>query len=192
VVGATVVNVSFLTLGAELLRPLGVIPEGIRVAEDLAGLLSQVWGPAGGWVLVTGIFVALWGSILANQDGWGRMYADATLMFLPRSERGHSVLGRPLPMIRLYLRNTYILTVLTAVPIFLFLLLRDPVDILSLAGIISAAHLPVVVTLTLYLNLRHLPKGLRPGPIWTAATLVAILFYGFFSAFFFYNLLRSG
>jgi Mn2+/Fe2+ NRAMP family transporter len=192
VVGATLVNVSFLTLGAELLRPLGVIPEGIRVAEDLVGLLSQVWGPAGGWVLVTGIFVALWGSILANQDGWGRMYADATLMFLPRSKQGHSVLGRPLPMARLYLRNTYILTVLTAVPIFLFLLLRDPVDILSLAGIISAAHLPVVVTLTLYLNLRHLPKGLRPGPLWTAATLVAILFYGFFSAFFFYNLLRPG
>jgi hypothetical protein len=190
VVGATLINLSFLTLGAELLRPLGVIPEGLRVAEDLARLLGEIWGETGRLLLVAGIFVALWGSILSNQDGWGRMYADATLMLLPRRWGGIGH-GPALPARRRRIKTSYILLVLTALPIIVFLLLRNPVDILSVAGIITAAHLPVVVTLTLYLNIRRLPRTLGPGPVWIASTLVAVLFYGFFSIFFFYDLLRS-
>ncbi|WP_028571735.1 Nramp family divalent metal transporter [Desulfonatronum lacustre] len=190
VLGATIVNFSFLTLGAELLRPLGVIPEGIRVAEDLARLLGEVWGGPGQYLLVAGIFVALWGSILSNQDGWGRMYADATLMLLPRTmkrlEKGRSRAG-----LRRQLMNSYILVVLTGIPIIVFLLLRNPVVILSVAGIITAAHLPIMVALTLYLNLSRLPRHLGPGIFFTTATGFAIVFYAFFSILFFYNLLFS-
>ncbi|MBE0428295.1 MAG: Nramp family divalent metal transporter [Thermoleophilia bacterium] len=185
VVGATVVNVSFLTLGAELLAPLGIVPEGIRVAEDIARLLSDVWGPAGTWVFVTGIFVALWGSVLANQDGWGRMYADATLILLRR--RGIDESSKPRR--RLLLRNGYVIAVLTAAPVAVYLLLRDPVGILFIGGAISAAHIPVVVSVTLYLNLRRLPRALAPGPVWIAATLAAVLFYAFFTGFYFYELI---
>jgi Mn2+/Fe2+ NRAMP family transporter len=190
VIGATVINISFLTLGAELLRPLGVIPEGIRVAEDLARLLGEIWGQAGRLLLVAGIFVALWGSILSNQDGWGRMYADATLMLLPRRLGGVGH-GPSLPARRRRIRTAYVIVVLTALPIIVFLLLRNPVDILSVAGIITAAHLPVVVTLTLYMNVTRLPRKLGPRPVWIVSTAVAVLFYGFFSAFFFYDLLLT-
>jgi hypothetical protein len=44
VVGGDLVIISFLILGTELLAPEGIVPEGIRVAEDLARLLSEVWG----------------------------------------------------------------------------------------------------------------------------------------------------
>ncbi|MEW6116538.1 MAG: Nramp family divalent metal transporter [Nitrospirota bacterium] len=187
-VGATLVNLSFLTLGAELLGPLRIIPEGMRVAEDIARMLSDVWGPLGAWILIVGIFVALWGSILANQDGWGRMYADATLMLFSTKRGGESKTIRQAGM-RLHLKNAYITLVLTAVPVIVFLMLRDPVGILSIGGIISAAHLPFVVALTLYLNLRRLPREFGPGPLWTAAAMAAIFFYAFFSGFYFYSLL---
>jgi Mn2+/Fe2+ NRAMP family transporter len=190
VIGATLVNVSFLTLGAELLRPLGIIPQGIRVAEDLLRLLSDVWGAAGMWLLMAGMFVALWGSIIANQDGWGRMYADATIMLMPGlvPKRGGT---EHRAAFRRRLRTGYILLVLTALPCLLYLILRDPVTILSVGGIISAAHLPVMVTLTLILNLRRLPSRLGPGPVWTGAALIAILFYAAVSVYFFFDLLRS-
>ncbi len=192
VVGASLVNVSFLTLGAELLRPLGIIPEGVRVAEDLANLLTQVWGPAGLWVLVLGMFVALWGSILANQDGWSRIYADATLMTLRRGRLDEELPGwlRRLTASRLRLRNAYVFVVLTAAPIAAFFAVRDPVSILSVGGIVSAAHMPLVVGLTLWLNQRRLPREFRPGPVWFTATLGVVLFYGFFSAIYFIGLLR--
>jgi Mn2+/Fe2+ NRAMP family transporter len=188
VVGATMVNFSFLTLGAELLRPLGVIPEGIRVAEDLARLLSDVWGRPGQYLLVAGIFVALWGSILSNQDGWGRMYADATLMLLPETMNRFEK-GKSRAWLRRRLMNIYIVVVLTIIPIIVFLVLRNPVVILSIAGIITAAHLPIMVALTLYLNLSRLPREHGPGIFFITATGFAIVFYAFFSILFFYNLL---
>ena len=80
---------------------------------------------------------------------------------------------------------------LTLIPVIVFLVMRNPVDILSVAGIITAAHLPIVVTLTLYLNLTNLPRRLGPGAFIIGATIVAILFYSFFSIFFFHDLLTG-
>ena len=217
IVGGTIINVSFLTLGAELLAPLGIIPEGIDVAADLARLLSEVWGPAGFWFLIIGIVIALWGSVLANQDGWGRMYTDATRMLLglsgplkhPTESRAETEehtdgagdgkgAGRVMSMLRQFagdrirLKNTYIIGVLTAAPIVVFLLLRDPVDILSIGGIISAAHMPVVVFLSLYLYQARLPKEFRPGAWWFSIMILVGLYYAFFAAFYFHDLLLRG
>jgi hypothetical protein len=97
--------------------------------------------------------------------------------------------GSSLPGRRLLLKNGYIAFVLAAVPAAVFLMLRDPVGILSIGGIISDAHLPVVVSLTLYLNIRRLPREFGPGPLWTSAAVAAILFFAFFSGFYFYGLL---
>jgi Mn2+/Fe2+ NRAMP family transporter len=199
IVGGTIINISFLSLGAELLAPKGIVPEGIAVAEDLAKLLSEVWGRPGFWLLIVTITLALWGSILANQDGWSRMYADGTRMLLKRnqtrslqSSENAAVFKQKLGKLitsRLLLKNTYVLAVLTAVPVILFLSIRDPVAILSIGGIISAAHMPVVVLLTLYLNLRHLPEGLRPGLVWSIIMVLVGIYYSFFAGFYFYDFL---
>jgi hypothetical protein len=199
VVGATITNFSFLTLGVELLGPQGIIPEGIRVAEDLARLLSDIWGAGGRWLLVAGIFVALWGSILANQDGWSRMYADATLMLLFRDpgtdEKRRSLRQRASEWvrrsaaIRRQLKAAYVVSVLTVAPIVVFLILREPVGILSVAGIITSAHTPVVVILTLVTNRRLLPAEFRPGWMSVLLMIAASVFYGGFFLFYFYDVL---
>jgi Mn2+/Fe2+ NRAMP family transporter len=217
IVGGTIINISFLTLGAQLLAPLGIIPEGIDVAADLARLLSEVWGATGFWFLIVGIVIALWGSVLANQDGWGRMYTDATRMLLglsgplkhptesgsgtedeaDRAGEGRAAGGALSRLCRfaenrIRLKNTYIVGVLTAAPIVVFLLLRDPVNILSIGGIISAAHMPVVVFLTLYLNQVRLPKEFRPGTWWSSIMILVGLYYAFFAGFYFHDLLPRG
>jgi hypothetical protein len=47
--------------------------------------------------------------------------------------------------------------------------------------VIAAAHIPVVVGLTLYLNFRTLPEGLRPNVARTAGMVVAGAFYAVFA-----------
>lgn len=188
VIAGAFVILSFLVLGTELLAPADIFPEGIEVARLLSHLLVDIWGRAGFWVLILAIVVALGGSILANQDGWGRTFADATLI-LNRHRPRHG-----LPMKSVFegfnaampvdltdwptLKNAYILVITTVLPILLVLVVRDPVEILSVAGIIAATHTPVIVFLTLYLNRTRLPAAFRPGIAATTLMVVSGLFYG--------------
>jgi Mn2+/Fe2+ NRAMP family transporter len=188
VFGGGMVSMAFLVLGTELLAPQGVMPEGIAVAQDLSRLLADVWGTAGFWVLILGIVIALWGSILANQDGFGRLYADATLLVLPKrwiTWIGPSDDPREL---RVRLQNAFTLGVLTLAPIAIFVAARDPVRILSVGGILAAAHMPLVVLLTLYLNRSRLPPSLQPGPWSAGGTIIAGIFYACVAVVFFAEL----
>jgi Mn2+/Fe2+ NRAMP family transporter len=181
VVGGGLVIVCFLILGTELLKPEGRVPQGIDVAKDVSTLLSDVWGRIGFWMLIISIAVALAGTILSNQDGWGRMFADATLILLaPVFKRNdarrqqdvntdkasvedkHRSWWSKLVRSRSKLRNAYAIVIGTIIPLIVFFLVRNPVDILTVAGTVAAVHTPVVVFLTLYLNMKRIAKPLRP------------------------------
>nr|WP_269440813.1 Nramp family divalent metal transporter [Micromonospora tarapacensis] len=202
VIGGGLVIVSFLVLGAELLAPQGRIPNGVDVARDLTALLSELWGTFGEVLLLTCVVVALWGTIFANQDGWARTYADATRLIIgrrPDDQPGRSaqpVAGDWADRLHRHPRRvyrTYVAVSMTLAPLVLFLLVRDPVQILSVGGIIAAAHTPVVVGLTLYVN-RRLPAQVRPSLASQAALGGAGLFFGAFAVVYLLSLfgLRIG
>lgn len=187
VLGGLVVLLAFMILGSELLAPRGKLPEGTDVALDLASMFSGIWGPPGKWLLLTAVLVALGGSVLANQDGWGRSFADMTLILL-RPRRQHSGVamrwfrhleersGRRL-LTRLVLKRFYIISVTGLVPVVILMLFRDPVKVMSASGIIAAGHTPFIVLAALFVNRTRLPKAVRPGLFVTLATASAGLFY---------------
>ncbi|WBB99727.1 Nramp family divalent metal transporter [Solwaraspora sp. WMMA2080] len=187
VAGGGLVIVSFLVLGAELLAPQGRVPDGVDVARDLTALLGDLWGTFGEVLLLTCVVVALWGTIFANQDGWARTYADATrLITAGRSDDEPADDGEQTGRLARLSRHpravylTYVAVAMTLAPLVLFLLVRNPVEILSVGGIIAAAHTPVVVGLTLYVN-RRLPARVRPS--WTSQVALgtAGVFFGAFA-----------
>lgn len=188
--GGALVVVSFLILGAEVLRPEGIVPEGIQVAEQLTRLLSDVWGAFGYWLLLVGIVVALGGTILADQDGWGRTFADATLLL--RGKRAQQRRGwiRNLMSSRERLKNAFAIVFTAAIPLVVFWLVRDPVAILSIGGIIAAAHTPVIVFLTQYLNKTRLPREMQPGWLMSAAMIASGLFFLVFAVLYLLDLAR--
>lgn len=237
--GVTIV--AFLILGTELLKPEGIVPEGVDVAEDLTLLLSEIWGQAGFWLLIISMSVALWGTILSDVDGWSRMFADATIMLFGRPDRedkladkpdserpdaGDLEQDRPVPGDRVempgddqhtrwasirrtlmplqvadglalifqrdhrrWLTGAFVVVVAVAIPLGVFWMLRRPVDILSVGGIVAAIHTPVVVYLTLYLNLTRLPRPLRPGRFIIGVMVFSGLFYGGFGVLHLLNLM---
>jgi Mn2+/Fe2+ NRAMP family transporter len=150
-------TVAFLVLGAEFLRPQGLVPEEDRVAATLGRLLGGVWGRAGFWFMVLGAFIGFWSTVLSDQDGFGRMFADGTRLLLRRGGR------EPAWAREAALRRVFVIVVLTAAPMALYLAVGKPVGLLKLAGAIEAAHIPVVAGLTLFLNARVLPEELRPS-----------------------------
>jgi hypothetical protein len=183
--GTVLITLAFLVLGTELLKPRGLVPEEDRVAEVLGRLLGDVWGRAGFWFMVLGLFVGFWDTVLADQDGFGRMYASG----LPL------VLGRRLPARwadEERLKRAFVLVVLTAVPIALYLALGEPVRLLQAAGAIEAAHIPVVAAIALLLNRRTLPADLRPGAASIALVAAGVVFFTAFAAFYLAKLAGFG
>ena len=89
---------------------------------------------------------------------------------------------------RLRLKNAYAIVWATGLPLIAFLIVPDPVTLLSIGGIIATAHTPFVVGLTLYLNLARLPRAHRPGPLTVAGMLAAGAFYGGFALLYFLDL----
>lgn len=171
VLGGGVVLVAFMVLGAELLAPAGIVPQGVDVAEDLSRLLADVWGRSGYWLMIVGVLIALGGSVLANQDGWGRSFADMTLV-LARGRRLPWRLGD-----RRTLKRLYVLVPTGLAPIVVVLVVRDPVTIMSVSGIVAALHTPFIVALIAWVNRRQLPVSLRPGMIVTSAMVLSAVFF---------------
>lgn len=176
VLGTTIIAVAFLVLGTELLRPRGLVPEENRIAETLGELLGGVWGPAGFWFMVTAVFVGFWCTVLSDQDGFGRLFADGTRTLLQPLRPPARWLDEK------FLSRLFVVVVLAVLPLALYLWRGEPVGLLKLAGAIEAAHIPVVTGLILYLNHRRLPAELKPSRFAFAATALAGLFFAGFAA----------
>lgn len=174
VIGTLAITLAFLILGTELLRPEGLVPEENRVAETLGKLLGGVWGPIGFWFMIVAVFVGFWDTVLSDQDGFGRMFADGTRRLL--GARRHSRWAS-----QTLLRRGFVIGLLTILPIGLYLLIGNPVTLLQIAGAIEATHIPIVAGLTLMLNHRMLAEDLRPSPASTIATALAALFFAVFA-----------
>jgi Mn2+/Fe2+ NRAMP family transporter len=178
VVGTFLIAGAFLVLGAELLKPQGLVPEEQRVAATLGRLLGDVWGPAAYWFMIAGVFVGFWDTVLSDQDGHGRMFADGSRLVLPRLRSIDKEM----------LRRAFVAVLVTALPIALYLSVGEPVRLLKMAGAIEAAHIPVVAVLTLHLNRVRLPKTLRPGWSSVVVTATAALFFAAFAVYYVFGL----
>ncbi len=185
VVGALLAALSFLILGGELLRPQGLVPQENQVAETLGHLLGNIWGPFGFWFMVAIVFITFCSTVLSVEDGFGRMFADGTQILL----QGFGIQGRWTN--EKFWQRFYILVLLVALPIAVYLFFGEPVGLLQTAGAIEAAHIPVVTGLTLYLNHRMLPEELRPSKFIFGGTAIAGLFFAVFALIYLYQLLSQ-
>ena len=172
VIGGAVILTSFLVLGSELLAPAGIMPSGNDVALDLSKLFSQVWGESGRYLILLAIIVALGGSVLANQDGWGRSFADMTLLLFTY------------PFMQKFsfkkIKRFYIVLITGIIPFIIIVVFKDPVKIMSASGIIAAIHTPFITLTAIAVNRTLLPKELAPGWfIYSMMALSGIFYLGF-------------
>ncbi len=186
VVGGFIIITSFLILGSELLAPKGILPSGSDVAIDLSKLFSNVWGESGKFIILVAIIIALGGSVLANQDGWGRSFADMSYIlgrnsffrsqFFASFTNFTKLFGVNLNKAK-HLKKFYILTITGVIPIIIITLFKDPVAIMSASGIIAAMHTPFIVLTALLVNIKLLPKEYRPSLFYILMMTFSGIFY---------------
>lgn len=170
--------VALLILGAELLRPEGLLPEGPEVTAVLSVLLGDVWGPAGAWLMILAAFIAFWSTLIANLDGWTRMLGQGSI-FIARQMRAT---GRWVSM-RFY-RIVYLIGLMGILPLVFILAQLEPVTALAVAGIIEAIQIPAVAFMTVCLNRRALPVEFRPSLPVVILTFATGVFFAAFSVYY--------
>jgi Mn2+/Fe2+ NRAMP family transporter len=175
VVGTLIVTIAFLVLGTELLKPRNLVPEEDRIAQTLGRLLGDLWGPIGFWFMVGGVFIGFWDTVLSDQDGHSRLFANGTRILASSAGMGRRWQDEHL------LQRLFAVVLVTVLPVSLYLAVGQPVGLLKVAGAIEAAHIPIVAALVLLLNHRKLPRDLQPSRFSSVFTAAAGLFFAVFA-----------
>jgi len=77
----TVSTLAFYILGAAVLHPQNLIPEGNEVMSTLSNIFSSSIGPAGGLLFLIGAGLALYKTVIANVPLQARIVANALAVF---------------------------------------------------------------------------------------------------------------
>lgn len=145
-------GVMFVALGAEVLRPAGVVPEGADVAITLARLYTDVLGP---WMLplfLGAAFAGMFSTAYGVLDGFPRAFSRTVQLLRGRGAPD----GR-----RLY---TGFLVGSLALAVLETILLPDPVVLVTTAAVASFILSPITYGLNHYCVTRLVgDRDLRPG-----------------------------
>ena len=149
-------GVLFVSLGAEVLRPAGQVPEGADVAITLARLYTDVLGP---WMLpvfLVAAFFGMFSTAYGVMDGFPRAFSR-TLGLLAGRPPGARAPGDVSRAYWVFLGTTLLLAVLETA------LLPDPVLLVTAAAVVSFLLAPITYALNHYCVTRLAPERMRPG-----------------------------
>lgn len=166
----TLATVAFYLLGAAVLHPQGLQPEGNEVITTLSRTFTDVLGP---WVEVfflVGAGIALFKTVLANTPGFARQMTNTLAVWgLFRWEDPAA-------------RNRWVRIFIVGLPIVwgaFAIGLKAPLAMILLAGIINAFWLMAVVVAVIYLGLKQTDRRLRDGWIFNVYfALSAVVAFG--------------
>jgi Mn2+/Fe2+ NRAMP family transporter len=172
----TVSTMSFYVVGAAVLHPQGLVPEGNDMIEVLSQTYASVLGEWGRILYLVGALAALGSTIWAAVPSWARSWANALSIVglydwtdAKRRDRWMRVFIVALPLV-------WLLT---------YLWISSPFIMILIGGVAGGIFLAAVAVAAWYLRSRYVEPELRGGRF-AATTLavsgVAILLLGVYSA----------
>ncbi len=162
----TVATVAFYLLGAAVLKPQGLKPQG----SDMIRTLSQMYvKPLGAWtrdVFLIGAWAVLFKTLYVATAANSRLTAD--FLDLTGIWRGHALAGRE-RTVKAFCVGYPLLA------LGLFFAVREPKSLVAIGGYAQGLMLPVIAGATLYLRNRDTDR--RVGPIFLTDIFVWLAFF---------------
>lgn len=170
----TVVTAAFYILGAAVLNARGQVPEGSKMVDTLASMYTESLGAWARSVFLLGAFFVMFSTVFSALAAWTRIFTDAA-----------GILGL-IDFNDTRSRRRCIVTLACLFPTAwatIYLVYRDPVDMVTLGGMATAAILIVVVVAAINFRCQRTPDELRPGRLYDAALFASITSLGAFAAY---------
>ena len=160
-----------LSLGATLLRPRGLVPDGIDVALTLSEIYTELLGAWMFPVFMVAAFAAMFSTVYSVMDGFPRAFSTLMRMLWPRN----TFLHRPSnPSYWMFMVVIFAFSLLTNT------LLPNPVLVITLVGVVSLLIAPVLYSLNYYGVTRLIDdESLRPSRglrAWAGSGMVFMTF----------------
>ncbi|HWP39112.1 MAG TPA: Nramp family divalent metal transporter [Gemmatimonadales bacterium] len=163
----------FVLAALAVLHPQGIVPQAGRLMWDEAAVLAGTMGPAGRVLFLVVAFATLFSTQVAIVDGLGRSLSDIVSTSF--------AFGRRRATAQWYAVVTGFVIVF-GIGITMIMEYRGMTDLgfifnsAYMGGFAMAVYTPAV----LWMNLRHLPRSARPGPVNVAmVSLAAVVYVGF-------------
>ena len=170
----TLCTLSLYIIGAAVLHPQGLVPEGNDMIVTLSRMYSDTIGTAGYWIFLIGAFGVLLSTLIASTASVPRLWTN-TLSILGFFDWKDVA------------KRTRILRVLTVVMPLIwaasFLIVQSPVLMVQIGGVASGIFLVAVVIAVWNLR-RSVDRRFRPSPFWTIVLVlssIAVAFLGVYS-----------
>jgi Mn2+/Fe2+ NRAMP family transporter len=151
----------FMMLGAMILHPAGIHPEGVEVAIQI----SEIYKGIGAWmfpVFIATAFFVMFSTTLNAMDGASRAFAQATA--LSRKVRKEKTI------------YTIFLCFLYLISLIFIYLIPHPVLLVTLAAALGMVLSPVGYILNLYCVTRLTPEKFKPPWYLVALAIAGIVF----------------
>ena len=159
-----------------VLHPLGIVPQESQLVWDLAIILEGSMGIGGRYLfLVIGI-AALFSSVLTGLDGGVRLWVDllhTNFAAMHRFAANKLYLGFALGLSSIGVGATWFFEAFDV----------SALDFFFISAMISGFGMAAYVPTVLYMNLRCLPKAVRPGPVNIVMVAIAAATYISFAVY---------
>jgi Mn2+/Fe2+ NRAMP family transporter len=160
----TVSTAAFYILGAAVLHPQGLVPEGSEVLTTISRIFTDTLGPEVGVLFLVFAAVALFKTILANVPSLSRQIAASMAVFGLFDWGDRRARDRCMRILMIGLPIAWGL---------LGVVVSSPLALVVLGGILNALYLMAVSVATLYLSFRRTDRRITDGPASTAYLLVS-------------------
>lgn len=166
----TLSTVAFYVLGAAVLHPQGLTPEGNEVITTLSRTFTDTLGPWAEVFFLVGAGVALFKTVLANTPGFARQMTNTLAVF------GAFDWADPVS------RNRWLRAFMILLPLIWGAFaygMKAPLTMVLIAGIINAFWLMAIVIAVIYLHRTQTDPRLRDGAVFTVYFAIsAVVVFG--------------
>jgi len=165
----TVTTIAFFIMGAAVLHPQGIVPEGNEMIATLSRLYTDTLGDWASVLFLVGAIAVLGSTLWAATPAWSRMYANllscaGVLDWHDRAARMRWVRG-----------FTVALPVVWGI---VYLFVQSPVIMILVGGVMSGVFLLAAVVAVWYLRRTETDPRLHGGGPYTVALVVSSVAIG--------------
>ncbi len=162
----TIVTITFYLLGAAILHGRGEVPKGYDMIRTLSKMYTESFGPNSRYIFLSGAVIVLFSTLFVTIASWARTFGDAfgrlkIIDFFNMEQRRRFI--------------AIFAWVHASIGTIMFLLIRQPVIMISLGGIGTALVLLMVIYIAFFYRYKSLSKDLQPTKIYDICFWISAL-----------------